>query len=114
MPELTIRVGGALFRFLSKQHWVDKGRSWYATCGFRPHELITLDAAGRVCRTGAEFMRAEEEGTYPISVYPIDPERAPDPELVVAGTNKEIELRATEQRLGDALDRDQERLADAE
>ena len=78
----TITVGDPLFEFDSKQHWVNKGRSWYATCGYRLHEVIALDAIGRVVVSGKEFMRAEDEGTYPVTVYPIDPLKVADPSAI--------------------------------
>ena len=60
-----------LFEFHSKLHWVNKAQGWFANCGVPKHRYIAVDSAGRVCTSGKEFMRAEEENTYPVSVYEI-------------------------------------------
>lgn len=75
--KLELHVGPELFRFETMQRWVSKGKSWYANCGARPVDTIAIDAAGRVVRYGAQFMRADREDTYPIVVYAADPETAP-------------------------------------
>lgn len=94
-----VQLGPELFRFESMQQWVDKGRSWYATCGYTEYKLVTIDAVGRIVKTGYEFMRARDEGTYPISVYPIDPKSEPSEALAVEGMRREVELRTTESSL---------------
>ena len=88
-----MQLGPELFRFESMQEWVNKGRSWYATCGYHINDLITLDAVGRVVRRGAHFSRAEEEGAYPVSVYAIDPSSGPSEALVADGISRELKVR---------------------
>lgn len=69
MIEVTVKFKRELFSFSSQQEWVNKAKSWYANCGVRAPNYIAIDAAGRVCTKGAEFMRATQENTYPITVY---------------------------------------------
>lgn len=58
-----------MFRFNSKQEWINKARSWFKNCGVRQGNYICIDAVGRVCTCGAQFSRAEREETYPIIAY---------------------------------------------
>ena len=60
-----------LFRFESEAQWVNKAKTWFASCGVPKHRYVAVDAAGRVCTSGREFMRATKEDTYPITVYEI-------------------------------------------
>lgn len=55
-------TGQAVFRaFKDYQTWVNKAPTWVngGTC---------LDALGRECRIGADFMRARDEGTFPVTI----------------------------------------------
>ena len=69
MPKLTVNLGDEMFRFSSEQEWINKAQSWFARCEVPKRHYIAIDAAGRVCIKGAEFMRATREDTYPITVY---------------------------------------------
>lgn len=66
---IQITVGELAFHFTSKQHWINKGHDWYARHGLIDGRAISIDAKGRICKTGLEFRRAEEENAYPINVY---------------------------------------------
>lgn len=58
----NMRTGETVFRaFPSFQTWVNKASTWVngGTC---------LDAKGRQCKIGADFMRARDEGTFPVTV----------------------------------------------
>jgi hypothetical protein len=73
---VPIQLGPEAFRFDSFEHWVNKAQSWFASripdrarLGRR---YLCIDAAGRVCMIGADFMRARDEGTFPVVVYLID------------------------------------------
>ena len=59
--------GEEMFRFTSKQQWINKAKSWFRECGVKKY--ICVDSIGRVCEKGLEFSRAEDENTYPIVVY---------------------------------------------
>ena len=50
--------------FTSKQEWINKATSWIGGMN-----ALCLDTKDRRCKRGADFMRAEEEGTYPISFW---------------------------------------------
>lgn len=68
---ITLTVSGLLFEFSSFTKWQNKGASWYANCGVAPRDTIAVDAVGRICRNGKGFMRARDEGTFPVKVYAI-------------------------------------------
>lgn len=72
-----VQLGPELFHFDSFQQWVDKAQGWFKSAGQRSCDHICLDAAGRVCMIGRDFMRARDEGTFPVTVYLIDPKAAP-------------------------------------
>ena len=66
---VRVRLGDELFRFTSFTQWVNKARSWFR--GVR-RGYVCVDAKGRICQTGREFMRARDDGSFPIVVYAID------------------------------------------
>ena len=74
MATVRVTLGEKLFAFKSKQDWVNRGpRIWrvhQATDG----RAIAIDAKGRICQSGAEFMRAEKDGAYPVTVYRVQPD----------------------------------------
>jgi hypothetical protein len=71
--KLEITVGPEMFRFTSESEWVCKAHSWFRNARLTDRgKHVCIDAAGRICMKGAEFMRAERDGTYPIIVYLID------------------------------------------
>lgn len=51
-------------QFSSFQEWVNKATSWIG--GTNP---LCADAMGRRCRIGADFMRARDEGAYPVRFW---------------------------------------------
>lgn len=67
--ELGIKIKRELFRFHSKQDWVNKAQSRYANCCVPAGYYITVDAAGHVMHIGKCFMAAEQQGLYPVTVY---------------------------------------------
>jgi hypothetical protein len=73
---MQVQFGPEAFRFSSFQQWVDKAQSWFQTRIPEParsrHRYVAVDATGRVCLIGADFMRARDEGTFPVVVYLID------------------------------------------
>lgn len=66
---ITINVGEQLFEFSSFPDWVCKAPSRFRVAGVRGEDTLCIDAAGRVCRIGAQFMRADREKQFPIKVY---------------------------------------------
>lgn len=69
--ERWVSLSRELFRFENERHWVSKAKSWFANCGVPKYKYICLDAKGRVCISGAEFMRATKDDAYPIITYEI-------------------------------------------
>lgn len=68
---ITLTVGPHLFDFNSHTEWVNKATNWYRNCGVHSARTIAVDSVGRVCATGREFMRARDEGAFPVKVYQI-------------------------------------------
>lgn len=69
MPKIEMQLGDEMFSFTSEQHWISKANSWFSRSSVPKNNYIAIDAAGRVCTKGAEFIRATKENTYPITVY---------------------------------------------
>lgn len=67
--KIEIDVECELFHFDTEQEWVSKAKNWFACCGVPRGHYISVDANGRVCEKGKEFIRATKEKTYPITVY---------------------------------------------
>lgn len=72
----TIDPNGEVFcEFTSFEQWVNKARSWLGGINQsagrykRAERTICIDAKGRECRNGGDFMRARDEGTFPVKAY---------------------------------------------
>lgn len=67
--------GEELCEFVSFDQWVNKARSWLGGINQsygrykRAERVICIDAKGRVCARGADFMRARDEGAFPVKAY---------------------------------------------
>lgn len=71
MPEITVRVEDEIFEFENYDQWVNKGQSWFAPYkALSDHRyLMSVDAKGRICVWGWEFIRAKAEEAFPVKVY---------------------------------------------
>lgn len=69
MNGIQVFVGDELFRFTSFEQWVNKAVGWALSSGVKTSEMISVDAHCRLCPTGKEFMRARDEGAFPVVVY---------------------------------------------
>lgn len=69
MPKIEIEIGKELFSFFNFETWCNKAQSWFAQAGRQHGTTICIDSKGRVCRIGREFMRARDEGTFPVRVF---------------------------------------------
>lgn len=69
-PQLpAVKLGPLLFGFDRFNDWVNRApRAWKAL-GVRPDDTLCIDAAGRICRIGRDFMLARDEGQFPVRVY---------------------------------------------
>lgn len=73
---VTIAVGREMFRFNSFQQWVNKAQSWFKRAGVPSSQFVCIDATGRICGMGKQFMSARDRGAFPVIVYDIDPSTA--------------------------------------
>lgn len=67
--------GELICEFTSHQQWVNKAASWLGgvSGGGRRYKkkesCICIDAHGRVCRIGQDFMRARDENSFPVRAF---------------------------------------------
>jgi protein gp37 len=65
----------AFCEFTNFQTWVNKASSWLGGVSGggmrykRPEKVVCVDAVGRVCNIGADFMRARDEGKFPVTAH---------------------------------------------
>ena len=69
ITKISVQLGPKLFSFRDEQDWVFNAKKRFQNCGVPKGSYIAIDAVGRVCTKGREFMRATSEDTYPITVY---------------------------------------------
>ena len=71
--KVRVRLGSEIFRFTSYSQWVNKASSWFRGARLRDgYGYICVDAEGRICQRGTEFMRARDDDSFPIVVYALD------------------------------------------
>ena len=70
MQEVTIWVGNEVFEFADYDNWCDTAKVKFSRAGLRGDNAVCVDARGRICLSGKEFMRARDQGTWPVKVYP--------------------------------------------
>jgi hypothetical protein len=66
---ICVSVGEPVFSFADFDDWCDNARHRFSSHGMHSSDALCVDRSGRVCTKGAEFMRARDEGTFPILVY---------------------------------------------
>jgi len=99
--KVTMMLGPELFRFDTFSEWVNKAPSWYATSGLRGcshcgnvRHAVAVDAAGRICRNGGQFMRARDDDSFPVVVYLFDPDQSlPSDAERLTGAQREMRRR---------------------
>lgn len=69
MQEITVTVKEEVFSFLSFGDWCDDAKAHFAFAGLAGRDVICVDAQGRICRSGKEFMRADREKSFPVRVF---------------------------------------------
>jgi hypothetical protein len=71
-----VQLGPEAFRFTNFQQWVNKAQGWFVSRmpfdAQRGKRYVCIDAAGRICVIGSDFMRARDEEKFPIIVFLID------------------------------------------
>ena len=67
--------GELICEFKSFEQWVNKAQSWLGGVSGGGHryknaeKCVCYDAKGRRCSIGKHFMRARDEGTFPVKAY---------------------------------------------
>lgn len=77
---MNVELGPEIFRFTSFQQWVDKAQSWFRAAGVMSSQYVAIDATGRICGMGKQFMSARDRGAFPVVVYHIEPTDRRTPE----------------------------------
>lgn len=81
---MQIEHGAELFQFRSFTDWVNHAQSRFArmnAAGVMTRETVCVDASGRICSFGKQFMSARDREAFPVTVYHIDPTWAPPVEV---------------------------------
>jgi hypothetical protein len=73
-----VAYGPEAFRFVTFMSWVNKlnlivASSWFERYGLTGKTAVCLDAKGRICRLGRDFMQARDEDAFPVTVHPYRP-----------------------------------------
>jgi hypothetical protein len=89
IDDRVVPEGPADGEFATFIQWVNKASSWIGFTGSK-----CFDARNRPCRMGQDFMRARDEGAFPVRWY--SPERFPAPLMPLSAS----EIRAVEQLRG--------------
>lgn len=66
---VPLNLGPKLFEFGSFVSWVNHAQRAWEKHGVRSEDTLCIDAAGRICRIGRDFMKARDEGRFPVAVY---------------------------------------------
>lgn len=62
-----IKLGREICTYNNMAVWIAKAPTW---AGHRNEKnIISIDSIGRICLNGGDFQRAEDEDTFPITVY---------------------------------------------
>ena len=75
LPPIGIRIAPypELFRWNSFTEWCNRARRDFIRAGVSGPQTLCVDARGRVCTRGKQFMQAKDDGAFPVIVYLIDP-----------------------------------------
>ena len=82
---MSVSLGRELFRFDSFQQWVNKAQSWFKSSGVPSSQFVCIDATGRICGMGKQFMSARDRNAFPVIVYHIDTETSLGTDQAIAG-----------------------------
>lgn len=72
MNKIEVVVGEELFSFRSFTQWDNKALSLYGQHNAGSGKAIAVDKSGRICRIGADFMRARDNEDFPVRVFRVD------------------------------------------
>lgn len=65
----TVQLGPKLFEFHSFSNWANHAQTAWKKAGVSVHHTLCIDAKGRHCYIGRDFMIARDEGAFPVSVH---------------------------------------------
>lgn len=65
----TANLGPKLFSFATFGHWVNHAQTAWKMAGVSVHHTLCIDAKGRHCYIGRDFMIARNEGSFPVDVH---------------------------------------------
>jgi len=74
---VQVQLGPVAIEFATFGDWVNKAQRRFCELAATNRNAaqkryLSIDAAGRVCMIGSDFMRARDENTFPVRVYLID------------------------------------------
>ena len=75
---MIVELGPELFRFISFQDWVNHAQSRFNKACVGASQYVCIDATGRICGMGKQFMSARDRGAFPVVVYHIEPKEQPE------------------------------------
>ena len=67
--QIPITLGKELFQFSGFENWCNTAQRKFDHVNRRGEQVLCVDTFGRVCRTGREFIRARDEGAFPVRVF---------------------------------------------
>lgn len=66
---MNIEHGQKVFEFTSFDNWCDTAKAKFERAGVRSDHVVCVDQIGRLCAWGEHFMRARDEGAFPVEVF---------------------------------------------
>jgi uncharacterized membrane protein YidH (DUF202 family) len=66
---VTVVLGQEVCSFSSFENWCDTAQQKWKMHGLTHNDTLCLDAKNRICTKGKEFMRARDEGAFPVRVF---------------------------------------------
>jgi hypothetical protein len=69
MSTPIVQLGAALFFFPTFNKWVSNAQTAWKGMGVRADDTLCIDAKGRICSIGRDFMIARDEDAFPVTVY---------------------------------------------
>lgn len=69
MHKINVVVGDELFDFSTFENWCNTAQHKFNTAGVLSKDVLCVDANGRICQKGSEFLRARDDGAFPVRVY---------------------------------------------
>jgi len=65
----AVKLGPLLFQFDSFAGWVNHAQNAWKKRGVRSADTLCIDALGRICLIGRDFMIARDEQQFPVRVH---------------------------------------------